>query len=54
MKVFYGIFSGGLRPTTRDELEASMREAMKTGAKKPADRKSFLSKWEKIIKGVEL
>lgn len=38
---------------TREELEASMRTAMEVGADKPADRKSFLSQWEKIIKGIE-
>jgi hypothetical protein len=38
---------------TREQLEASMRTAMATGVEKPADRKSFLSQWEKIIKGIE-
>lgn len=38
---------------TREELEASMRTAMARGVDKPADRKSFLSQWEKIIKGIE-
>lgn len=40
--------------STRRELEASMREAMESGSKKVQDRKSFFSKWEKIIKGIEL
>ena len=39
---------------TREELEASMREAVASPAVKPADRKSFFSKWEKIIKGIQL
>jgi hypothetical protein len=39
---------------TRHDLEASMKEAMATGSDKAADRKSFFSKWEKIIKGIEL
>lgn len=39
---------------TREELEASMREAMKSSPTKPAERQSFLSKWEKIIKGMQL
>jgi hypothetical protein len=42
---------------TRNRLEASMRDAlqeMKRRTMKQADRKSFLSKWEKIIKGTEL
>lgn len=39
---------------TRRDLEASMRDAMTPGTSKPADRRSFLSKWEKIIKGIEL
>jgi hypothetical protein len=39
---------------TREKLEVSMREAMLTGPRKPADRKSFLSEWEKIIKGIPL
>jgi hypothetical protein len=41
----------------KDRLETSMREAlteMKHRPAKPAERKSFLSKWEKIIKGIEL
>lgn len=43
-----------LDPKTRQDLEASMRDAMTPRAGKPADRRSFLSKWEKIIKGIEL
>jgi hypothetical protein len=42
---------------TRDRLESSMREAMTEMKRRPvkqADRKSFLSKWERIIKGIEL
>jgi hypothetical protein len=39
---------------TRKELESSMRSAMKAGPKRAADRKSFLSTWERIIKGIEL
>ncbi|MHB1957491.1 MAG: hypothetical protein ACYCO5_00475 [Acidobacteriaceae bacterium] len=39
---------------TRLGLEASMREAMTSGADRPAVRKSFFAKWEKIIKGIEL
>lgn len=41
--------------STRRDLEASMREAMKsTSSGRPVDRKSFVSKWEKIIKGIQL
>jgi hypothetical protein len=43
--------------SSRDRLEDSMRTAMMELQRKPskeADRKSFLSEWEKIIKGVEL
>jgi hypothetical protein len=43
-------------PRTRTALERSMREAlssMKKGTAKKVDR-SFLSKWENIIKGLEL
>jgi len=40
-------------PRTREELELSMRDAMAAPAIKPAERKSFLSKWERIIKGIE-
>jgi hypothetical protein len=39
-------------PHTRERLEASMRDAMTSGSH--ADRQSFLSQWEKIIKGIEL
>ena len=39
---------------TRRDLEASMRDAMRSGAGKTADRRSFLSKWERIIKGIQL
>jgi hypothetical protein len=41
----------------REQLEESMRDAlnaMKHRPAKPDERQSFLSKWEKIIKGVEL
>jgi hypothetical protein len=41
-------------PRTREELEASMREAMASSSHKPTDSESFFSKWEKIIKGIEL
>src|SRR6267143_2094747 len=43
-----------LPPRTRERLEASMRDALKPGPKKSSDKSSFLSKWEKIIKGIEL
>jgi hypothetical protein len=39
---------------TRKELEASMRDALASGANKTEDRKGFVSKWEKIIKGMQL
>ena len=39
---------------TRRELEASMREAMAVRPGTETERESFLSKWEKIIKGIEL
>jgi hypothetical protein len=39
---------------TRRDLEASMRDAMISGTDNTSDRKSFLSKWEKIIKGIQL
>lgn len=39
---------------TREELERSMREAMKSEHAKPTERQSFLSKWENIIKGTHL
>jgi hypothetical protein len=38
-------------PHTREELEASMREAMRPDRARPTERQSFLSKWESIIKG---
>ena len=38
---------------TRDELEASMRGAIASDSPKAADRKSFFSQWEKIIKGAQ-
>jgi hypothetical protein len=43
-----------LEPKTRRDLEVSMRDAMKPGTGKAADRRSFLSKWERIIKGIQL
>jgi hypothetical protein len=42
---------------TRDKLEDSMREALDAitrGAVRDTDRRTFLSRWEKIIKGIEL
>lgn len=39
---------------TRHKLEASMRNALKSGAKKEGDKVSFLSSWERIIKGIDL
>jgi hypothetical protein len=39
---------------TRERLEASMRDALRHGSKKQTDTGSFLSKWEKIIKGIDL
>jgi hypothetical protein len=41
-------------PRTRQTLETSMREAITAGSVKTSDRKSFFSKWERIIKGTEL
>lgn len=41
-------------PRTREELEASMREAISSPVVKPAERRSFFSRWEAIIKGIEL
>jgi hypothetical protein len=38
---------------TREQLESSMRAAMESGTERASDRKSFLSQWEKIIKGIE-
>jgi len=39
---------------TRQGLEASMREAMASSPGRNTVRKSFFTKWEKIIKGIEL
>lgn len=39
---------------TKEKLEASMRDALKYGSKRPTDKDSFLSKWERIIKGIDL
>lgn len=39
---------------TRQGLETSMREAMASSPDRTAVRKSFFTKWEKIIKGIEL
>lgn len=39
---------------TRRELESSMREAMRVDSADGLDRQSFVSKWEKIIKGIQL
>lgn len=39
---------------TRAKLEASMRDALKSGSKRPTDKSTFLSKWERIIKGIDL
>jgi hypothetical protein len=44
-------------PRARAALESSMREALASINKDPStkvDRRSFLSKWERIIKGLEL
>jgi hypothetical protein len=44
-------------PSKRAKLEKSMRQALSSMTKKPPkeiDRRSFLSRWEKIIKGLEL
>ncbi len=38
----------------REELEASMREALRAGTPRATERQSFLSRWEKIIKGIQL
>ena len=43
----------GREPHTREQLEISMRDAI-SGTVKPAERQSFVAKWEKIIKGIEL
>jgi hypothetical protein len=48
---------GQTDPITKRRLEESMRGAMTEMKRRPAkksERKSFLSKWEKIIKGIEL
>jgi hypothetical protein len=42
-----------LDPGTRDALERSMRGAMTRGTSRPADRRDFLSTWERIIKGMK-
>ena len=42
-----------LPPLTREKLETLMREGLKPGPKKVIERSSFLTKWEKIIKGIE-
>jgi hypothetical protein len=40
---------------TRRDLESSiMKDAMTPGTNKSVDRRSFLSKWERIIKGIQL
>jgi len=39
---------------TRHDLEASMRDAMTAAPDRTSDRRSFFSKWEKIIKGMPL
>jgi hypothetical protein len=39
---------------TRDKLEVSMRDALRSGSKRQTDKDTFLSKWEKIIKGIDL
>jgi hypothetical protein len=46
-------------PRTRDRLEVSMRNALAEMSGRPkkeeeVTRKSFLSRWERIIKGIEL
>ena len=44
-------------PRSRAKLEESMRDALSAMKRRPAggvDRQSFLSKWERIIKGLEL
>jgi hypothetical protein len=41
-------------PRTRQELEKSMRDALTARPETHTDRESFLSKWERIIKGIEL
>jgi hypothetical protein len=41
-------------PRTRQELERSMRDALAARPSSHTDRESFLTKWERIIKGIEL
>ncbi len=41
-------------PRTREELEKSMRDALAARPDTSSGRESFLSKWERIIKGIEL
>ena len=44
-------------PRARSKLEDFMREALgeiKSGHVRQVDRSSFFSKWERIIKGLEL
>ena len=41
-------------PRTRQELEKSMRDALAARPDTHTDRESFLAKWERIIKGIEL
>ena len=41
-------------PRTRKQLEASMRDALASAPSRNADRQSFLSKWERIIKGTDI
>lgn len=41
-------------PRTRADLEKSMRDVVLAGEPKPAERRDFFSKWEKIIKGIPL
>jgi hypothetical protein len=43
-----------LDPRRKHELEQSMRNAMVVSTARSSDRRSFLSTWEKIIKGIEL
>lgn len=39
--------------SARRALEASMRDALVSGPDKSSDRRSFFSKWERIIKGTQ-
>ncbi len=43
-----------LPPKTRTSLEASMREAIAMLPEENGERRSFLSKWESIIRGLEI